>query len=217
MRRIHLQFGRVSRPRRWRPAGYKERVKHCRACSLSHVLVDKGLKTIEEEKPWASPEEWCHALAALSTIHAGDIHRSLEKRGLKLRRVIKLSGTRARYGWYANNIALRSSLQKPVSDIVATGTTGNEALHVTMSAATACIDLSCRTSHSPSCTCSNLHVTPRYGRQHFIRCIDMLSLPACLGGSCSTYEAGTSGLPFCRTRVSCRKRRYPGGYFAKRF
>ena len=105
---------------------------HCRKSSLPRDAVDKALKTIEEEAPWASHEEWCLALAALSTIHSADMQRSLGKHKTKLRRVLELAGTPARYGWYANNMALRSSLPKPMRAVVATGTAGNEALHATM-------------------------------------------------------------------------------------
>ena len=60
------------------------------------------------------------------------MQRSLGKHQTKLRRVLELAGTPARYGWYANNVALRSSLPMPVRTVVATGTAGNEALHATM-------------------------------------------------------------------------------------
>ena len=84
---------------------------------------------IEEEAPRASHEEWCLALVTLSTIHHTDMQRTFRKYKTKLRRVLELAEMPARYGWYANNAALRSSLQKPMSTVVATGTTGNEALH----------------------------------------------------------------------------------------
>ena len=55
--------------------GYKDALMHCRKSSLPRDSVDKALKTIEGEAPWASHEEWCLPLAALST----DMRRSLGK------------------------------------------------------------------------------------------------------------------------------------------
>ena len=68
-------------------SSYKYALMHCRKSSLPRDAVDKALKTMEAEAPWASHEEWCLALAALRTIHSAVMQRSLGKYKTKLRRV----------------------------------------------------------------------------------------------------------------------------------
>ena len=58
---------------------------------MPREAVDKALKTIETDAPWTCHEEWCLALAALSTIHSADMQRSLGKHKTKLRRVLELA------------------------------------------------------------------------------------------------------------------------------
>ena len=152
---------------------------HCRKSSLPRDSVDKALKNHRGRGSTGVP---LRMVPRSGYLEHNPSHRYMQrtfgKYKTKLRRVLELAGMPARYGWYGNNAALRPSLQKPMSAVVATGTTGNEALH----SATAIVR-SGVSSCTSSCTLSKLPMMPQYGRGHCARCIGMPFLHAFLGVS----------------------------------
>ncbi|CAE7614134.1 unnamed protein product [Symbiodinium necroappetens] len=98
--------------------------------TMKQGVAQRILDEIRLDEPFYTRVEWIRAIAALTNVYKGEVHKVSVSPGPN-RRVWQLlhSAAAERSEWYMNNIRIRHALASHRLHLLPSGTTSNEALH----------------------------------------------------------------------------------------
>ena len=158
---------------------------------MSHAMplatAARILREIDGNCPWSNSTEFLRAMAAHSAVFVEELRRRTHHSGVTLTKLIHNACQPSRMGWLFNNLRLLHALPECKRQLIASGTTANEAFHHEINnwfknqadifSSTVQLQLSIATLGKQLAHCSSLYVpTLRQMRQQ-----DVLSaVAACL-------------------------------------